>query len=182
MQSNCDAMQIAEVSEREFVHFARLTGIRRLASHHRYNMVGCSAGDSKIIIKTTPSASPRDFVSTFRWREKIDGERKLSFLFTLPQRDCSPSLKGRGQGLGCFERGTPIATINNGLFPFACGSKNFVVSSKRICGEIRATAMNSRLKMRVAVATIAQRLDPAFQIRHVNDQRAAIHPEWLLEA
>ncbi len=27
------------------------------------------------------------------------------------------------------ERGTPIATISNGLFPAACGSKNLVVSS-----------------------------------------------------
>ena len=75
-------MQIAEVLEREFVHFARLTGMRRPLSHHRYKMVGCSAGDSKIITETTRQRRPRDFVYNFRWREKTNGERKLS---------CSPS-------------------------------------------------------------------------------------------
>src|SRR5260370_18933588 len=54
-------------------------------------------------------------------------------------------------------------------------------TAKRICREICASAEDSRFEMRVAIAAISERTEDAFEVRHVNDQRAAIHPERLLE-
>ena len=53
---------------------------------------------------------------------------------------------------------------------------------KRICRKISAATINSRLKMRVAVTAIPERLKRALQVRHVNDQRTAIHSKRLLKA
>src|SRR5260370_35892399 len=55
-------------------------------------------------------------------------------------------------------------------------------TAKRICREICASAEDPCFEMRVAIAAISERTEEAFEVRHVNDQRAAIHPERLLEA
>src|ERR1700691_298483 len=55
-------------------------------------------------------------------------------------------------------------------------------ATERIRRKISAPTENPGLEMRVAVAAIAERVQRAFKIRHVNDQRRTIHAERLFEA
>src|ERR1700689_1058190 len=55
-------------------------------------------------------------------------------------------------------------------------------AAERIGSQVSATAMNSRLEMRVAVATISQGIQRTLEVGHINDERGAIHAERLFEA